>query len=152
MYCGITNIPEPFAVGNGDFFHYSPTSAFWIFNQVNNFSYLRYSDMIVDIQKAQSELENKFIALQPAIEKTAIELTNENNSSLAKLFLNEYSVSQANITLQRWQKLSQELLVKYMDGNIKDANNNVLHPEYPNWWYRAIINQTGDKFKMKKIE
>jgi len=60
MYCGITSVPECFEVGNGDMLNYSETSAFWTFNFVTNFAYLRYDSMIVDIQKVQQKLENKF--------------------------------------------------------------------------------------------
>ena len=50
MYCGITEIPECFEVGNGDLLTFSETSAFWTFSQVSNYAYLRYDDMIKDIQ------------------------------------------------------------------------------------------------------
>ena len=45
MYCGITEVPECFKVGNGDMLTYSPTSAFWLFNQVANLCYSRYDVM-----------------------------------------------------------------------------------------------------------
>lgn len=150
MYCSITNIPECFAVKNGDLFTYSPTSAFWAFNFVSNFAYSRYSDMIIDIQGVQKELENKFLALQPAIEKAANELVHAGNITLAKQYLNDYSANQAEITTSKWQKLGQDLLVKYMDGNIKTPDKKVLHPPYPMWWYKAVAGQTGDKLKVIK--
>ncbi len=53
MYCGITRVPESYAVGNGDLLTYSPTSAFWAFNFVANFSYLRYDLMSADVIKVQ---------------------------------------------------------------------------------------------------
>ena len=34
MYCGMTRVPESYAVGNGDLLTYSSTSAFWAFNFV----------------------------------------------------------------------------------------------------------------------
>ena len=39
MYCGITKVPESYAVGNGSMMEFSETSGFWIFNQVSNFAY-----------------------------------------------------------------------------------------------------------------
>ena len=74
VYCGITEIPECFQVGNGDMLTYSETSAFWAFNFVTNFAYLRYSDMIKDVQKVQAELENKFVTTLPVIDKAAATL------------------------------------------------------------------------------
>ena len=160
MYCGITKIPECFAVGNGDMLTYSETSAFWTFNQVSNFAYLRYDYMIKDIQKVQSQLENKFMEYTPVIDKAAVTLFNESGESKAREFITEYSDNEANNMVQRWKKLGQYLLVKYMDGNIKREKDGQfertetgmppqpLFPGYPEWWYRIIAKSTGDHFKV----
>ena len=49
---------------------------------------------------------------------------------------------------KRWRKLGEDLLVKYMDGNVKDAQGNVTHPEYPESWYRQIVQDHGDVIKV----
>ena len=67
MYCGINKIPENYAVGNGSMMVFSDNAAFWIFNQVANFAYTRYSDMIKDIQPVQSALENQYINEVPLL-------------------------------------------------------------------------------------
>jgi dipeptidase len=152
MYCSMTRIPHSFAEGNGSMFKYSETSAFWTFNFVSNWAYTRYSDMITDIKKVQSELEGKFIASQAGIEQTAVELVNAGKEESAIKFLNDYSVKQADSTVVRWKQLGNELLVKYMDGNMKDEKNNVKHPPYSEQWYKTIIQQTGDRFKVKKLK
>jgi dipeptidase len=36
MYCGMTEVPHAFAVGNGSMMEFSPDAAFWVFNQVSN--------------------------------------------------------------------------------------------------------------------
>ena len=41
MYCGMTRVPETYAVGNGNMVHFSDNAAFWVFNQVSNFAYLK---------------------------------------------------------------------------------------------------------------
>lgn len=160
MYCGITQIPECFAVGNGDMLTYSETSAFWVFNLVTNFAYLRYSDMIKDIQVVQKDLEDKYLTFVPVIDKAAQTLYTSAGPEAARRFLTEYSVNEANAMTQRWKQLGNYLLVKYIDGNIKKEENGKflhneygepaapLHPGYPEWWYRAIINSTGDQFKI----
>ena len=152
MYCGITAIPNSFAEKNGDLYTFSPTSAFWAFNMVSNFAYTRYDEMIVDIQKVQSELENKYFAFQPVIEKVANDLVQSGNTQLAGEYLNEYSVNAAEQTTKRWQLLYLDLFVKYMDGNVKGPNRTVLHPPYPQSWYKSIVEDTGDKLKMKKLK
>jgi dipeptidase len=152
VYCSMQVIPESLAQGNGNLFAYSETSAFWTFNFVSNWAYTRYSDMIIDIQKIQHGLEDKFLNFQPSIEKTAQELFIAGKEKESVQFLNDYSVNQVSITTNRWKQLGHELLVKYIDGNVKDDKGNVTHPPYPQWWYKKIINQTNDHFKVKKLK
>jgi dipeptidase len=160
MYCGITEIPECFAVGNGDMLTYSENSAFWTFNFVTNFAYLRYNFMIEDIQKVQQAMEDKFVKYVPAIDKAATALYNEDGEEAARNFITEYSVKEANGMTAQWKELGQYLLVKYIDGNIKKEKDGKfertefglppgpLQPGYSDWWYRVIVEQTGDHFKV----
>ncbi len=131
MYCGITEIPECFKVGNGDLLTYSETSAFWAFNWVSNFAYLRYNDMIKDVQKVQNELENKFISFLPSVDKAAENLYNSVSKEMAQKFVTEYSVNEANNMTQRWKELGQYLLIKYIDGNIKLEKDGNLNGQKP---------------------
>ena len=159
MYCGITEIPECFRVGNGDMLTYSETSAFWTFNMVTNFTYLRFVDMIKDVQKVQSELENKYVSYVPLIDKAA-ETLYKTNKEQARKFLTEYSVNEANNMTAEWKKLGQYLLVKYIDGNIKREKDgqferteyglppSPIFAGYPEWWLRAIVKNTGDSKKV----
>jgi len=151
MYCGINAVPESYAVGNGSMMKFSDDAAFWVFNQVSNFAYTRYKDMIVDIQKVQTALESKFIAYTPVVDKAAEELYKSNPAS-ARDFLTEYSVSQGNSTVARWKELYHDLFTKYMDGNVKvkdgdKQNPKVEQPGYDESYYRMVIEKTGDKFK-----
>jgi len=158
MYTCMTKVPETFAVGNGSMMEYSDNAAFWVFNQVSNFAYTRYSDMIVDIQKKQSELENNFVAMVPAMDKIALEMY-RTNPAKAIQFLTDFSVSQGNNAVYEWKKLYGFLFAKYMDGNIKEAvavpegykyiAPAIKQPGYGEDFYRDLIRQTGDKFKVK---
>jgi len=58
MYCGMTRVPQSFAVGNGDIMTFSDNAAFWVFNQVSNFAYTCTSLLIDDLKKKQKELED----------------------------------------------------------------------------------------------
>jgi dipeptidase len=151
MYCGIKKVPHNFAVGTGDFQHFTWESAFWVFNFVSNYSYLRYNAMIKDVQKVQRELEGKFAADLPGIDDAAVKLYKE-SPQLAIDYLTEYSVEIASLTVNRWKKLGEFLIYKYLDGNVKDEFGNVTKPGYPKFWYRNIVNKTGGQFEMKKLE
>jgi dipeptidase len=161
MYCGIDRVPEPFEVGNGDMITYSETSAFWAFNFVSNFCYIRYDLMTPDVIKVQSELETKYINNTEAVDKAAHELYNKNPEQ-AREFLTDYSASVGEKTFKRWKELGHYLLVKYMDGNVKKEVNgkfiynehgrgippNPDQPGYPDWWYEKITEDKGDDLKV----
>nr|WP_321485893.1 C69 family dipeptidase [uncultured Draconibacterium sp.] len=161
MYCGITEIPECFAVGNGDLLTYSETSAFWTFSQVANYAYLRYNDMIKDVKIVQRRLEDKFVTFVPVVDKAAETLYNTTNEEQARKFITEFSVNEAENMTRRWKKLYHYLIVKYTDGNIKRESNgeftrtetgmpaSPIFAGYPEWWYKAVVNATGDHFKVK---
>jgi dipeptidase len=150
MYCGITEIPECFKVGNGDMITYSPTSAFWIFNQVANQCYSRYDMMSADAIKLQKELESKYIAETATIDEAAKKLY-ENDVWKARDYLTKYSVTTVQSTFKQWKKLSEYLLVKYIDGNIKKEKNGKfewvmpLQPGYDDKWMKSVIQDTGNK-------
>ncbi len=165
MYCGINAVPESYAEGNGNMITYSGDAAFWVFNFVSNFSYLRYKDMIIDVQKVQKELEDGFRVSVADADKKAAELY-KSSPEKAKVYITEYSKTQGNTTVDRWRKLGQYLLVKYMDGNIKkekdghflsNGNNPAMsafpnQPGYDAEYYKTVVKDdpTGH-LKMKKL-
>ena len=150
MYCGISRVPESYAVGTGSFHDFTWDSAFWVFNFVSNYSYLRYSDMIQDVQKVQRKLEGRFLADQPAIDEAALALYNQ-SPRLAVDYLTEYSCNQGNAVVKRWKKLGEFLIYKYLDGNVKNELGKVTHFGYPESWYRRIVKERGEHFRMKKL-
>lgn len=149
MYCGIRRVPHSFAVGTGSFQQFTWESAFWVFNFVANYSYLRYSDMIRDIKVVQRELEGEFLARQPDVEEEALSLY-ATSPERAREFLTEYSVAQGERTTKRWMKLGEQLLFKYLDGNVKDEHGKPTHPGYPEEWLRRIVQEDGELLKVLK--
>lgn len=147
MYCGITAVPKSFAVGTGDFKTFTWDSAFWVFNFVSNWAYTRYSDMIVDVQRVQNELEGNFIARQDEVDKAAADLYRR-APGLARDYLTDYSTRAGDNVTARWRKLGEALLVKYLDGNVRDAQGHVTHPAYCDEWYRAIAKENPETLKV----
>jgi dipeptidase len=156
MYCGITDIPECFKVGNGDMLTYSPTSAFWLFNQVANFCYTRYDMMSADAQKVQKLLETKYISKTDSVDADALKLSAK-DMNLAREYLTKYSGAMAQNTFNKWKTLSEYLLVKYIDGNVKKEKDgkfernrwrNPVMPSQPGYsdaWKKSVIQDTGAK-------
>ena len=158
MYCGITKVPETFAVGNGDIMTFSDNSAFWVFNEVTNFAYTRTRLLIGDLQKKQSELEAGYMAETVNIDKSAEALYKKSPAEAVK-YLTDYSIKSGNNTVKQWKKLYQFLFVKYVDGNVKEVQPipkgykymvpKLSQPGYGDEWNRIIVKNTGDKFREK---
>jgi dipeptidase len=164
MYCGITKVPEAYREGNGDMLNFTFDAAFWVFNWVANFAYTRYCDIIVDIQKVQSELETKFFTETAELDIKASGIYKTDPVKAINM-ITEYSAEQGNNTVKRWKELGKYLFVKYMDGNVKKEKDGKFltngysphiaaypnQPRYPDDWYRRIVKDHGDVIKMKKL-
>jgi dipeptidase len=163
MYACMTSTPECYRVGNGDFTHFSWTSAFWIHNWVANMAYARYSQAIEDVIPVQDAIENQFFETQPAIEQIAQNALAENRAK-AVAFLTGYSNQMAQLATDRWKELGEYLIVKYMDGVVKKEkdgkliNNEYGGSQYPNRpmldenFLREVVKQTGDWLEQKEIK
>jgi dipeptidase len=151
IYCGSRRVPKSYAVGTGDFHNFTWDSAFWVFNWVANFAYGRYSEMVVDIRLLQRELEGTYLADVPRVDAAAMALY-EKSPQLAIDYVTDYSTRTADSTVDRWRTLGTDLIVKFMDGNMKDELGNVKHIGYPESWYRKVSEATGDHLKYKPIE
>lgn len=161
IYCGSNKVPECFRVGNGDMLNFSWTSAFWIYNWVSNQGYSKYDYMIKDIRPVQDSLENKFNKEVLQIDLKASAMYAKDTAGAIGV-ITDYSYNMAQQSTERWKKLGEYLMVKYMDGNVKKEKHNAFqrnpygHPETPSFpgydekYYRNIIRETGDKFRETK--
>jgi dipeptidase len=145
LYCGIDAIPESYTVG--ELSRFSWDSAWWAFNFVANFANIRYSAMIEDIQAVQAEIEGNFLALQPAVEKTAVELL-KTDPELARRFLTDYSVCHAELTVDRWRELGKHLVTKYNDGYVQESPGRAKEVGYPESWLRRVLKERPDQFRL----
>ncbi len=158
VYCGVTQVPVCFEEGNGSMSHYSETAAFWLFNRVSNFCYLRYDSMIVDVRQVQQELETDFVRDETTHAKRWAQ---EDNERRLVGELNRFSNDRAERMMRRWKELDELLLMKYIDGNIKTVENGrikttstgvvtgIKQPPYPAWFYRQIVDDKGEVLKVK---
>lgn len=150
MYAGILKAPHNYGQGIADLHHFSWDSAFWVFNVVANWTYTRYKDIIKDVHQVQWELEGSFLGAQKEVDAAALAL-HQQSPRLAREYLTQVSADYAQTTMQRWTKLFTDLVVKYMDGNVKDSQGNVTHPPLPDPWYRQIIQEQPETFKVRKF-
>ncbi|MCF6171965.1 MAG: C69 family dipeptidase [Bacteroidales bacterium] len=142
IYCNSTEISEPFT--KGDINHYSRESAWWAFNFAANFAKIRYSDMVKDIRKVQSELENQFVNQQRLIENEAVLLSKERRID----FLTNYANEMGKLVHQKWVELGDELVTKYNDGYVKDSSGRVQPKAYPKEWLEKVVEEDPEKYKI----
>ena len=161
IYNNILEAPLCLRVGNGDMLTFSWTSAFWMTNWVANQCYSRYEDMKVDVDRVRNEIMDRWDAETDSIDAQAVALL-KNSTSDVTAFLNEYTARESNDATEAYKELGIYLLVKYLDGNIKQEKDGEFartpygmadrpqQPKYSEEFYRAIVNQIGDKIKVKK--
>ena len=153
MYCGITEVPHAFAVGNGSLMEFSDEAAFWVFNQVSNYAYTRFNLMEPFILEKQKELEDMYVAEVAEIDSKAKSLKKDEE---VLALLTEYSKEAGANTLTEWKHLYQFLFTRFMDGNIKSpvavpdgylyTTPALEQPGYSDEWYKKVVDETEDKF------
>jgi dipeptidase len=150
MYASLNRVPDNFKQGVGSLAEFTWDSAFWVFNFVSNYVYPRYSLMVNDVFKVRYELEGKFLARQKEVEDKALALSKISKRDAID-YLTDYSNEMADVTIKRWKKLGEHLIQKYIDGVIKDELNKPINAGYPEDFKRTLVDNEGDKIKMKKL-
>jgi dipeptidase len=137
LYCGITEIPKCFQVG--DHFVFNRDSARWASDYVDFHTQVVYSYAIEDVRKAQEEWEGKAIKRTHMIDKAALELYQKDPAEAIE-FLTDYSANNGNNVVNAWWKLGDDLLVKYNHFRIYDADaRRVGRIQTSEAWNQAVI-------------
>jgi len=132
VYCGTTEIPEAFAEAHNRDGVFDENGAYWLCNWVSNMVYPRYGAMIGDLVTARQELEDFFLADQPAVERETAALAPGKRAA----FLNAKTAAYTERMMERWGRLARELIVRYNDQ--------------PGTWsqtfWDAVARDTGDRY------
>lgn len=116
IFCAVNHAPKELAQGNGDMCTISWTSNFWVNNYVANQAYNRYSQMIPDIRAKQKELEDAIaIDVRNCLEQLP---TFEDEDAID--LVQDLADIWAEKATREWKEFGDYLLVKFMDGNIKN--------------------------------
>ena len=176
IYTNTQAIPESFRVGNGNMITYSPTSAFWMTNRVANACYKAYNIMFPTVDAEIDAWENAMMEAVTAADNEALKLYNaaqekprkqiRRSSSKkvsdpyaeVKTYLTTFSVDNAQKIFDKWVKLEELLLVKFIDGNVKAQNEDgsfvtnehtdcipakITQPGYTDKWKEATAKDHG---------
>ena len=146
IYPTINRIPDCFREGNGDFLHFSWSSAWWVFNVVANWSYSKYSAMRPEITERQQKWEQHFAEKVDEVDK----LFAENKPEKPNAYLEKVVLTESQALLRDWQDLAVYLFVKYLDGQEKKVKDGKFEegpyggaaypnrPAYPEEYLRTI--------------
>ena len=158
IYCNTTEVPWCLDEANGSMLHYSATSMFWVTNRIAQLAYLRYNVIGKRVREEVDKWENEKLA---EVEKFDAKLAGLSPKKAQKL-QSTYSTVTAQNLFEKWSKLDQYLLVKYIDGNEKaeDAkgfieNGNgknipdqIKQSGYSEKWKRAVAADNGEVLKV----
>ncbi|MGN1256264.1 MAG: C69 family dipeptidase [Bacteroidaceae bacterium] len=158
VYCCAQSVPECYAQGTADCFHFSTRSAYWVQNWVSNMVYPRYSALFPELKAERDRLEKDYTSLQEQVENEAGDMPDDK----AIKHLTAYSHRAAQGMLDVWNQLAQRLIVKYNDMAVKRTDEQgqyektpggnqrpVLRPGYPETYRKRIVEQTGNRFLSK---
>ena len=158
IYCNTTEVPWCLDEANGSMLHYSATSMFWVTNRIAQLAYLRYNVIGKRVREEVDKWENEKLA---EVEKFDAKLAGLSPKKAQKL-QSTYSTVTAQNLFEKWSKLDQYLLVKYIDGNEKaeDAkgfieNGNgknipdqIKQSGYSEKWKRTVASDNGEVLKV----
>jgi dipeptidase len=155
IYVCTKQIPQYYAVGNGDMMTWSETSAFWLFNRTTHLAYLFYDRVAPELRAYIDQFENDSQALVGEMDAKALKMLEAGNRAQAINALTAFSNSRAQKLFNDWKDLGNRMLIKYMDGNIKQVDENgqfldngngrgipasPLHPKFRERWLRSVAN------------
>ena len=126
LYMGMTTPPKSLITGN--IFEFDWNSAFWVFNLVANYAYGLYNHIIEDIKVVQKEVENRAFTMTKAVDIAAKALY-DTDKDLMREYLTDFSVNNAEYTVERWRQLGHYIFAKYNDRYIRTSNEYRPWPE-----------------------
>ncbi len=177
IYTSTYEVPECFRTGNGNMITYSPTSAFWMTNRVANACYKAYNIMFPTVDAEIDAWEKAMMEEVLKADAEALKLYDaakekprkkiKRNDKCRKVvdpytevreYLTAFSVDNAQKIFDKWVKLEELLLVKYIDGNVKAQNpdgsfvtnehtdcipDGITQPGYTDKWKEATAKDNG---------
>ena len=139
---------------------YSDSSAFWIFNRVAQFAYLRYDVIGRAVRESADAWEEEMLGKVKRFDEKVMREEMSHKRMVREA--TRFSVENAQRLFDRWVALDRYLMVKYIDGNVKVENaDGFIHngydekiPDTPEWpgytdkWKEAVVRDHGDVLRV----
>ncbi|MFW5725988.1 MAG: dipeptidase [Bacteroidota bacterium] len=149
IYVGSQKAPVSLTTGNVVDFDWD--SAFWVFNLVANYAYGLYSYVIEDIKEVQQEVEKRSYTMTQAVDVAAQALYNTDREMMYE-YLTDFSVNNAEYTVERWRELGYHIFSKYNDRYIRTKDALRPWPEavgYPEEFLRQAVEERPGYYDVK---
>lgn len=91
---------------------------FWLVNRVAQFCYLRYNQVGAEVRSVVDAHEEQMMERVAAADAMATAMSSRKTAK----YLTRFSVDAADELFAKWKALDEYLLVKYIDGNTKQQN------------------------------
>ncbi|MBQ7494486.1 MAG: C69 family dipeptidase [Bacteroidaceae bacterium] len=155
LYCCTTVCPEPYAQETADPFTFSLRSAYWVQNALSNFIYPRYCQLFPELRATRDRLDTELETEAQKIDQQAQRMERD----AAVRHLTDFTVKSTDRMMDQWQQLFQRIIVKYNDMAIKPEKDGqfiktpggdhvpLIRTGYPDRYRRAIIRETGDRYR-----
>ncbi len=137
LYAGISEIPRSFEIG--DHWEFNRDAARWAFDYVDFHTQVAYSLAIQDVWEAQKKWEKAAVDRTPFVDRQAMEFYQKDQAT-ARQYLNDYCNNNANLVVNAWWKLGDDLLVKFNHlwvYDVKTRKQSLL--PFPEWYLRALV-------------
>jgi len=135
FYAGITRLPEAYTSGVRTEFDWD--TAFWVFELVGSWAQLNYMNMIKEIREEQQRIESAQLDRQTAVDEEAWTLY-QKDPHLAREYLTDYCIDNANKAIAGWKKLAVSLISRYSYGSASALEKYIA----PEWWRKEIAGNT----------
>ena len=159
IYCGVNEVPRCFQRIEGvqDDLTFSWESAFWLQNIVSNMVYPYYSKIYPDLRNAIDALEQDFMK---SVDETDAKVKAMSNDEMRRQ-ITQFSSDKAKQMMARWDALYKFIAVKHNDMVVKkEADGKFIRtkhgyaeapvrPGYDEAFWKRVVNETGERYKMK---
>lgn len=159
IYGSATKVPEFFA-GKGPqdgvvppMMNFSFDSAFYVFNLVANWAYVRWDLIYPEVYGEILRRESSFRTEVEEVDATATSYYQEKGAAAAVTYVTEFSVKAGNSLVAEWLQYFGQLFVKYRDGYVVTPNAaseacgcNAASQSYPQVWFDRIVRDTKDHY------
>lgn len=134
LFASQKSLPAQFSTGVRT--EYDENSGWWVSSMVQQVATWNYQSAIQDIYAVREPLMAEQYAVTAAMQDAAAKMIKNGDKEGAIDLLTAYSTNQANMWLNTWKELEEDLITKYMHTN---TNMKVSKPTA--WWTENVVNK-----------